>query len=105
MYQYGCAGQLLEVESVASHDDHNDQHIVSTGLTTYQCNGWSEIPTTIYLTSPSSPIGNETVIKWLEWDIYFFYLEMTIKYSFDMNKRTATYLCASKPYMIWKQSY
>ena len=51
-------GQLQEVKSVTDHDDHQeDQHKLSTGLTTYECKGWSDIPTTIYLTSPDNPIG------------------------------------------------
>ena len=57
LLQDGSQGQLLEVESVVAHDDHNEQHRLERGLTTYQCQGWSDIPTTIYLTSPHSPIG------------------------------------------------
>ena len=57
LLQDGSKGQLLEVESVVAHDDHNEQHRLEQGLTTYQCKGWSDIPTTIYLTSPYSPIG------------------------------------------------
>ena len=55
--QGGSQGQLLEVESVVAHDDHTEQHRLEPGLTTYQCQGWSDIPTTIYLTSPHRPIG------------------------------------------------
>ena len=57
LLQDGSQGQLLEVESVVAHEDHNEQHRLEPGLTTYQCQGWSDIPTTIYLTSPHRPIG------------------------------------------------
>ena len=50
-------GQLLEVESVVAHDEHNKQYRLEPGLTTNKCQGWSDIPTTIYLSSPNRPIG------------------------------------------------
>ena len=54
---YLVDGQLLEVDSVSSPEDSESQHRLSSGLTTYECQGWTDIPTTIYLTSPNNPIG------------------------------------------------
>ena len=57
LVMYRSQGQLLEVESIVAHDDHNQQYRLEPGLTTYKCQGWSDIPTTIYLSSPNRPIG------------------------------------------------
>ena len=64
IFQYNSVEcQLLEVESFVNTNDqnHNEQHKIVSGMTTYACNGWSDMPTTIYLTSPNNPIGNITI--------------------------------------------
>ena len=47
---------MLEVPSVAETGSHEDNHLVTGQLRTFHCSGWSEEPTTIYLTSHNNPV-------------------------------------------------
>ena len=41
---------------MAETDHHDEHHHVMSHLRTYHCSGWSEEPTTIYLTSHNNPV-------------------------------------------------